>query len=148
MKKLFIYYSFTGNGELIEKVFENKGYEIRKATPKKSLPKSFFWGVMTGGFLAGLNHKSKLLDFDHNVEEFEEVVIGSPVWNGRFSTPINTVLAKTNLKNKKLTFVFYSGSGEAEKATKRIKKEYPEAKIIILKEPKKHSEELDKLNEL
>ena len=57
-------------------------------------------------------------------------------------------IIKLNLKDKKVTFLFYSGSGEGEKAVKRVKKEYPEAQIFILKEPKKHPEELSKIIEL
>ena len=145
MNKLFIYYSFTGNGELVAKNLEEKGFDIRKAIPKKPLPKSFFWGVLTGGFLAGINHKSKLVNFDTDVSKYDQIVIGSPVWNGRFSSPINRVLKDVDLNNKEVIFVFYSGSGEAAKAVKRIKKEFPNTKYIILKEPKKYPDELAKL---
>ena len=148
MKKLFIYYSYTGNGELIANNLKEKGYDLRLVIRKKKLPKSFFFGILAGGFLASTKHKDKLVDFDENVEEYDEIVIGSPIWNARFSSPINTVLAKLNLKDKKVKFILYSGSGEAPKALKRINKEYPEAEVIILKEPKKYNEELTKLNNL
>ena len=85
------------------------------------------------------------MDFDNDVKEYDEVIIGSPIWNGRFSSPINTVLSKIDLKDKKVSFILYSGSGEAKKATKLINKKYPNASITILKEPKKYNEELDKL---
>ena len=145
MEKLFIYYSYTGNGEIVANNLKDKGFDLRKVTPKKSLPKSFFWGVLTGGFLAGTKHKSKLVDFDSDVSKYDLVVIGSPIWNGRFCSPINTVLSKVDFASKELFFVFYSGSGEAAKAIKRINKEFPNAKYIILKEPKKYPDELKKL---
>lgn len=145
MKKLFIYYSYTGNGEIVANEMKQQGFDIRKAVPKKSLPKSFFWGVLTGGFLAGIKAKSKLVDFDSNVSDYDLVAIGSPIWNARFSAPINRVLKDIDLNNKDLVFVFYSGSGDAPKAVKRITKEYPNAKYIILKEPKKYPDELKKL---
>ena len=147
MKKLFIYYSYTGNGELIANNLKEKGYDLRLVIRKKKLPKSFFFGILAGGFLASTKHKDKLVDFDENVEEYDEIVIGSPIWNARFSSPINTVLAKLNLEDKKVKFILYSGSGEAPKALKRINKEYPEAEAIILKEPKKYGEELSKLDD-
>ena len=145
MNKLFIYYSFTGNCELVANSLKEKGFEIRKAIPKKNLPKSFFWGVLTGGFLAGINHKSKLIDFDTDVSKYDQIVIGSPVWNGRFSSPINRVLKDVDLSNKDLIFVFCSGSGEAPKAIKKINKLYSNAKCVVLKEPKKYPDELLKL---
>ena len=100
---------------------------------------------MTGGFLAGIKHKDKLVDFNADVSDFDEIVIGSPVWNGAFASPVNTVLSKLDLTGKKLGFVLYSGSGEAEKAVKRIKKEYPNAGLYILKEPKKYGDEVLRL---
>ena len=148
MKTLFIYYSYTGNGVVVAEYLKNNNIEVRPITRKKPLPKSFFFGVMTGGFLAGIKAKDKILDFNEDISEFEHIIIGSPIWNARISSPINTVLSKLDLSNKKVTFLLYSGSGEAPKSEKRIHKEYPEAEIIILKEPKKYPEELEKLSSL
>ena len=46
--------------------------------------------------------------------------------------------------DKKLTFVLYSGGGSAPKMVKKINKKY-KAEVIELKEPKKYTENLDKL---
>ena len=121
------------------------GYDVRKVNAK-SLKKNNFWNIFKGGFLAGIGAKSKLIDYNNDVSNYDEIIIGSPIWNGKFSCPINTVLAKTNLDNKNLKFVLYSGSGEAKKAIKKIIKKYPNAQIIVLKEPKKYNEELEKIN--
>ena len=145
MNKLFIYYSFTGNGDLVSKEFEKKGYEIRKVIEKKKMPKSFFFSILSGGFRAGLGLKGKLVNYDNNVSKFDEVIIGSPIWNGRFPPAMNSVLAQTDLENKKLSFVFYSGSGEGKKAESKVKKLFPTAIILFLQEPKKHEDELEKL---
>ena len=146
--KIFIYYSNTGNGELVKAEFEKMGYDIRKVVPKKDLPKKFFFKVMTGGMLAGLNHKSKLLNFNYDVSAYDEVVIGSPVWNGKLSCPINTVLKNIKLENKKVRFVLYSGSGTSPKAEGKIHKLFgEETEIIQLQEPKKYPDNLKKLSE-
>ena len=146
MKKLFIYYSLSGNGELIAEALAAKGYEIRKAVPVKMPPKAFFFQILTGGFGAAIGRKEPLAGFDPDVSEYEKVVIGSPIWNGRISCPINTVLAETNLNGKDLTFVLYSGSGEAPKTSELISGRFPDAKVIHLKEPKKNRQELEKLD--
>ena len=145
MKKLFIYYSNTGNGDIVAGKLKEEGYEIRKVIPKKDLPKKFFFKVMTGGFLAGIKHKSKLVNFDENIGEFDGICIGSPIWNGLLSSPINMALSKLDLADKKVTFILYAGSGEAPKVYKQIAKKISQTKVIILKEPKSHPEELDKL---
>lgn len=148
MKKIFIYYSYSGNGDSIAELFKNSGYEIRKVIRKKPLSKRFLIAMLKGGFEALSKKKAKLIDFDNDVSNYDEVVIGSPIWNGRISSPINTVLSSTNLKGKKLSFVLYAGGGEAPKAIKRIKKEYVNSEIIILKEPKEYKEELSKISSL
>ena len=146
MKKLFLYYSYTGNGDLVAKEMEKRGFEIRKVEAKKRLPKSFFWAMMSGGFQAGLGLKDKLKDFDQNIEGYDEIVVGSPIWNGKFPPALNTILKTLPLKDKNVSFLFYSGSGEGKKALKRINKEYPNAKYVFLQEPKKHPGELNKIN--
>ncbi len=143
MKTLFIYYSYTGNGDLVAEYFREKGAEIRKVSPKKSLPKSFLLGMLTGGFLASVKHKSPLLEWDSSLEGYDQVIVGSPVWNGRISSPINSVLEA--LKGKELSFVLYAGGGAAPKAVEQLEKEFPSSKIVVLKEPKKLPEEREKL---
>ncbi len=148
MKKIFVYYSLTGNGEKVSEYLSSKEIETRKVEIKKNLPKSFFLKIIVGGFRALREYKDELLDFNNNIDDYDEIIIGSPIWNGRLSTPINSVLEQLNLQEKKVCFVFYSGSGTSPKATEKIKKLLPEASIIDLKEPKKDNEELKKLDVL
>ena len=145
MKKLFIYYSLTGNGDLVAEFLKSNNFDIRKVTEKKKMPKKFFWMVLSGGFRAGIGVKAKLVNYDNDISFYDEVVIGSPIWNGRFPPVIKSVLLETELKDKKVSFVFYSGSGEGKKAEEKVKKEFPTANIVFLKDPKKYPEELKKI---
>lgn len=145
MKKIFIYYSLSGNGEVVAQEMAKKGYDLRKVETKKGLPKVFFFAMMSGGFQAAINKKAKLKDFDNDISSYDEVVIGSPIWNARFAPAVNTALSLLDLKDKKVSFVFYSGSGEGKKALKRIQKEYSSASYVFLKQPKDNLTELEKL---
>ena len=144
MKKIFIYYSNTGNGDTVAEYLKDKA-DIRKVIPKKDLPKSFFFKIMTGGFYTIIDYKSKLVNFDSNIDEYDEVIIGSPIWNARLSSPINTVLDKLDLSNKKVTFIFCSGSGTSPEATKKVQSLFKNVKVIDLQEPSKNLKELDKI---
>ena len=146
MKKLFLYASYTGNGDIISEVFKKHDYDIVKVKEKKKMPKSFFWSMMQGGFRASIHSKGKLVNYNPDVSSYDEIVIGGPIWNARLNPTTNGVLKLTDFSNKKLTFVFYSGSGTGKKAEKKIKKLFPDSNIIFLKEPKKYKQELDKLN--
>ena len=138
MKKIFIYYSLTSNGDTIANILKENNIEIRKVNTIKKMPKSFVGQILKGGFLASINYKSKLVNFNNDIKDYDEIIIGSPIWNGRLSCPINTVLSKLSLNNKKLIFLLYSGSGTSPKAIEKIKKLYPEAEIINIKEPNKN----------
>ena len=101
--------------------------------------------MMKGGYRALFNKKDKLVDFDCNIKDYDEIVIGSPIWFDRLPPATNTILSKLDLKDKKKSFIFYSGSGEGNKAKEKINKLYND-NIIFLKEPKKYKEELNKIN--
>lgn len=142
MKKLFIYYSRTGNGDFVADMLKEKEFDIRQIeTEKKILPDNFFFSMLVGGFKATIGSSPKLKEFNHNVEGYEEIYIGSPIWNARLACPTNSLLKELNLMDKKVTFVLYSGSGTSKGATKKINQLYPEARIINLQEPKKYPEE-------
>ena len=142
MKKIFIYFSLTGSGDVVSDYMKKNGYDIRKVISKYKYPKKMFPLMMVGGFKALTKMKDKLIDFDSNIDDYDEVVIGTPIWFDRVSSPINSVLSKLDLSNKKVSFIFYSASGEGKKATERLK---DIGDITILKEPKKYKEELNKI---
>lgn len=147
MKKLFIYYSYTGNGDIVAEKIKEKDIDIRSITPKKPLPKSFLGGMLIGGFRAGIKAKTPLLDFNSDVSEYGEVIIGAPIWNARIASPINTVLEELKGTDKKISFIFYSGSGAGKAAAKRVSKEYPDSKVLFIKGPKDNPSELEKVEE-
>ena len=142
MKKLFIYYSLNGNGDIVANYLKENKFDVRRVIMKDKMPKSYIGQIFTGGFLAGINYKAKIDNFDYNIDAYDEIIIGSPIWNGKLSCPINTILNKTIFTNKKVTFILWSGSGSAPKAEKMIKDKYNEVNIIMLKEPKNNIDEM------
>lgn len=148
MKKIFIYYSLSGNGEMVADYLKERKIDIRKVVLKKILPNNMILRILSGGFLAGINHRDELINFDDDISNYDEVIIGSPIWNGKLSCPINTVLDKIELNNKKVTFILYSGSGNAPKTDKYLNKKYDGVTIIHLKEPKSNKELLKVLKDI
>ena len=146
MSTVFIYYSLTGNEDLVASKLSEKGIDVRPVKLAKPMPKGFFFAMMKGGFLAGIQNRAKLDGFNADVSGYDKVVIGSPIWNGRITPAINTVLDKVDLAGKEVAFVLTSGGGSAPKAEERLKNAFPGAKIVMLKEPKKNEDELSKLD--
>ena len=145
MRKLFIYYSHTGNGEAVAAYLAQNGYDVRRLTPKKELPRPFFCKMMQGGFLAGIGYRAPLVGFDADVTDYDAVTVGMPVWNGRPACPVNTALQALDLTGKRVSFILYAGGGAAPKTVKKLNRLYPNAPVTVLKEPKKYPDELQKI---
>ena len=67
--------------------------------------------------------KPELEPYDVNLDDYDEIVIGFPVWAGTITPPIRTFVSDNmgSLKGKKIcTFACQSGSG-AEKAFDKLK---------------------------
>ncbi len=144
MKKIFIYFSLTGSGDIVAEELKKQDYEIRKIRSKIKYPKSLFPLMVKGGYRALTNKKDPLEDFDTDIAKYDKIIIGSPVWDDRLAPATNAILDKLDLKGKDVSFILYSGSGQAGKATEKIKNLYNK-EPVILKAPKKYSEELRKL---
>ena len=145
MKKIFIYYSLTGNGDKVANYLKNKGYDIRKVITEEPLPNNYLLRILSGGYKAMINYEDKLINFNQDIKDYDEIIIGSPIWNDRLSSPINAVLNNLDLKDKKVNFILYCGSGKTAKSLSMIKDKYSNYNVIVLNEPQKNQDELKKI---
>ena len=118
--KYFIYYSATGNGDFIAEQLKEKGYTIIKVETVKPMGKIGFFKILHYGGQAMFKKKAKIKDLDLNIKEEDEVIIGTPIWNDRLSTPINTVLDQFVFNKETTKFIFYPAGSMAKNATKQI----------------------------
>ncbi|MFA6756044.1 MAG: hypothetical protein WCR97_06125 [Bacilli bacterium] len=146
MKKIFVYYSWTGNGDAVAEILKTMGYEILKLTTNKPKGKSNFFKMMIYGQKALKGEKARLNQYNLNIDDYENIVIGSPIWAGKLSTPINTYLDENmeKLSNRKISFVLSAGGNDATKAQEFIKNIFKNSTSIVISMPKKH---LDTLKE-
>ena len=147
MGNVFIYYSNTGNGDIVANKLSSYNITIKKICSNYKLSSNLFIAMLTGGFKAIFNRNVKIKDFDFNISEYDEVIIGSPIWADRLSAPINRVISLLDLDNKDIDFILYSASGNGNKAKEKIKDLYNK-NPIILKEPKKNNKELEKIKDM
>lgn len=142
MEKLFIYYSLSGNGDVVANYLKDKDIDIRKVIMKNKMPKSYIGQILKGGFLASINYRAELDNFDNDINGYDEIIIGSPTWNGKLVPAINTVLDNINLDKKKVSFILYCGSGKTPRAEKMLRDRYGDINIVIIKEPKNNNDEM------
>ena len=120
--KYFVYFSWSGNGDFIANFLEEKGYEPVKVETLKPLGKVNFFRILKYGSKAMGAKKTPIKDIDLKLNEEDVVVIGSPIWNDRLSTPINTVLDKIAFNKETTKFIVYPAGDSAKKVFDQIKK--------------------------
>lgn len=120
-KSIILFYSFEGStkkvGEFLSREL-NVPYEEVK--PVKDLGSKGFTKYVWGGRQVIMNVKPELMPIKANLEEYDTIFIGSPIWAGSFTPTIKTLLEDGLLKNKNIAF-FYTSLGAPGKAESKIK---------------------------
>ncbi len=117
--------------------------EPKKAYPDKGAGK-FFWG----GKSAVMGEKPALQPYEFNIDKYDRIIFGTPVWASTFVPPLRTFINENpDVKDKKIAvFTCFSGGG-ADKAIEKMKKyigiERFEAELILVdpKDNQKHEDD-------
>ena len=102
--------SVTLNADMIE-------IKPVKAFPDKGFGK-FFWG----GKSAVMGETPELEPYRFNADQYDTVIIGSPIWASSFAPPVRTFLCDNRdvLRQKKLAAFFCQSGNGADKAEKKM----------------------------
>ena len=145
MKKYFVYFSFTGNGDYLASLLKEKGYEPVKIELVKTPKKIGFWQILIYGGHTISNKKEKLKEYKLDLKEDDLVVIGSPIWNDRVSTPITTVLREKEFNKETTKFVLYPAGEGTKKSLEQIEKMGFKNKPVVISYPLKKQEQAKEL---
>ena len=105
MKSVVIFYSLTGNTDLVAKMIaERIGADTIKLKPEKEIPTKGSSKFFLGGKSVMFHEKPKLLNEDLSLDQYDTIIIGTPIWARSFTPPINTFLSENELKNKNIYF--------------------------------------------
>jgi len=122
MKIAVIYYSLEGNTEKVAKRISEKLnadiYELKEI--KSSVPKTGFLKFVWGGKQVVMKQKPDLEELNINIDEYDCIFIGTPVWASTYSPAIRSFLNKYELKGKKIG-IFCSHSGGLGNTIQNIK---------------------------
>lgn len=122
MKALVLYYSFEGNTKFIaEAISESLNAPIIRIHPTKDLTSTGFGKYVWGGGQVVMGIKPKLEPIECNINDFDVIFLGSPIWAGTYAPPIKTLIEDGFIKNKKV-FYFYTHQGGAQNAESRAEK--------------------------
>lgn len=143
MKTAIVYYSMSGNTKFTaEKIAELMEADIIRIEPVNAYPdrgaKKFFWG----GKSAVMGEQPELSPYDFKIDQYDRIIIGTPVWASNFAPPLRTFIHENkSIQEKKIAvFTCFSGGG-ADKAINKMKKyigiDEFEAELILI-DPKEN----------
>lgn len=130
MKSLVVYYSFSGNTRLIaESIAKAVDADIEELKPKKPLNASGAGYVVWG--LRQLMSQSKpiLLPLEHDLNAYDLIIIGTPVWLYTVAPPIRTFISDNKNMSKKVA-LFCCHGGNFGKTIDYMKTSLADCKII------------------
>lgn len=151
MKILIVYYSLDGNTDYAaRKIADATGADILRLYTKKAYPDTGAKKFICGGMSAVMAQRPKLKSYEADLNAYDMIVIGFPVWASTITPPLRSFIAENRkiLKTKEIAvFACQSGQG-AEKAFEKMKKcigidSFVKTAVFI--DPKtKQNEETDK----
>lgn len=126
MKNLVVFYSLEGNTKFIaEHIAKKVNGDILELKTKKKYHDSGFKKYVWGGKSVVLKERPELLSYDINLDDYNNIFIGTPIWVGTYAPPYNTFLSKENISNKNIYLFACHGGGGANKFYKSIKEAIP-----------------------
>jgi Flavodoxins len=126
MKAALIYYSLEGNMDYVAKeIGRDNLADLIQLTPEKEYPTGKISKFIWGGKSVTFGEKPKLINKDIDLSQYDTLIIGSPVWAGTFTPPLNTFLHNFSISGKNIILVATHGGGGADKCFQNMKSLLP-----------------------
>jgi flavodoxin len=119
MKTIVLYYSLEGSTKAeAERIAEEKDAVLCRVeeVKKRSLLSAFFPGAPKA-----MNRKaSKIKQIGHDLDSFDRIIIGCPIWSG-YPAPAFNAIAEQLPSGKEVELFFCSAGGETPKSSQGTK---------------------------
>jgi flavodoxin len=129
MRYLVIYYSRTGNAKFVaEKISSELKADIEEVVDLKN--RRGWLGFLRAGYDATLGKETKIEKTQKLPNDYDLIVVGTPVWNSRLTPAIRTYLKENPLIGKNVA-VFSTNEGRGnEKTLAMVKSLVPQGNIV------------------
>ena len=132
MKTLVVYYSNAGNTDAAAQIIAKElSADLLRLIPEKEIPKEGIRRFFLGGMKSTFGWGTKLKKYDLRMNEYDQIILGTPVWASSPCPAVNRFLKKIQ-DTSKITSVFTcSASGDNDKCMKILKKKIPGLKRYV-----------------
>jgi len=131
MRGLVVYYSRTGAtkkvGEAIASLLDfDKELLLDVKSRKGAL------GYIRSGREASLKKLAEIKKLKKNPDDYDLIIIGTPIWGWNISSPIRTYVTANKNEFKKVAFFCTQGGSGAERAFREMKKIIGKKAVAVL----------------
>ncbi|MDO4967104.1 MAG: flavodoxin [Lachnospiraceae bacterium] len=141
MKRIIVYYSLSGNTEeVVKTIAERLGCETLRIDTVKAMPKSFAARILVGGGQVVMNKIPEIKPIDIDFSLYDEIFIGTPIWNSKGVPAINAFLSDDDICRKVTGLIITSGGGDVEKCVKALEEKLPNVKYQVSLLDRKHKD--------
>ena len=131
MKTAVVFFSLEGNTKFVaEKMAQHLGADFIQLMPVQEYPtgnvSKYFWG----GKSAVFKEHPKLEPYRFHAEQYDLVIIGSPIWASTYAPPLRTFLRENDLQNKKIAIFACCSGGTADKYFAQVKEETKVSEVM------------------
>lgn len=113
-KNLILYYSLEGNTEFIatelNKLIDS---DLIRIKPIKDINKDGFMKYIWGGKDVIMGKMPAIEELNININEYQNIFIGSPIWAGTFAPPIKTLLNMGLIRGKNIYYLYTHDGGHS-----------------------------------
>ena len=130
-KVLVLYYSLTSNTQLVaEEIAKSLGADIEQIVALN--PYDTAYNATIARIIAereqGITPEIKPIQA--NLDDYDLIFIGYPVWFGTYAPPVITFMANTDLSGKRIVPFCTFGSGGLESSVAHMAEQQPQAQIL------------------
>lgn len=134
-KRLVAYFSASGvTGKVAKMVAEAAGADLYEIRPKQLYTKADLnWMDQNARSTIEMKDKKirpEIVDTDAKIAEYDEILIGFPIWWYVAPTIINTFLEKYDFTGKKIVLFATSGGSGFGNTVKELEPSAPDATIV------------------
>lgn len=130
MKTLVVYYSLEGNTRRVAELISKKmKAELIEIEPVKSISKKGFSKYIWGGKQVTMREKPPIKELNIDLNNYDTIIIGTPVWAVTYAPAIRTFLSKYEIENKDIV-LFCTHEGGPGKTLQNMKKELKNNKFV------------------
>ena len=130
-KTLIVYFSWSGHTRTVANIIHDlTGSDIVEIEVEE--PYSSVYSEVTARARQELDNdiRPALVTKVENMDEYDTLIVGTPIWSSRLSTPVKSFLASYDLSGKKiLPFCTHGGSGTA-RSVDNIREVCPDSEIL------------------